>query len=748
MHSGQSWSEVRTRRAVGLDGPRPSPQLAPMRAPTASGSLRPLVLGAMASVAMLVAFQVASRATRDTLFLSRFSVTALPPMIAGAALVSIAAALVATRAMAAWGPERFVPRAFLAGAVFTLLEWFIAARAPRAGAIAVYLHVAALGPVLLSGFWSLVNERFDPRSAKAALGRIAAVGTLGGLAGGLLAERLVGRFGVLAMLPALALAQAWCAWSTARLAPSAKAGPVAASLDAPPTRESYRRLAATPYLRTLAFLVLGSALSAALLDFVFKAQVAGAAARDHDLMRSFSYFYAAVALFTFAIQAFVSRPALERGGLARTMGTLPGALVVGGAVAAILPGPWSVGILRGIEAVLRGSLFRAGYELLYTPIPPTEKRATRILIDVGCDRLGDLGGAVILALVLALAPGASTPLLLVLAALLGAATLGVVIRVQRGYVSSLEAGLRAGAVRLDLAEVGDRTTYLTLQRTLGGETSSRAAPGPARGPGTARPSAPAIPGVGDPAAAREAIRLLADDRIARRVVEALVPVAGTHLALLVEALLDPETEFAVRKRIPAVLVTCPTARSADGLARGLADARFEVRYRCGRALSRVLEQGTGLWVDGDRVVAAVQRECELGRAVWESQRLLDQLDEPTGEDAFVDEFLRDRAGRSLEHVFTLLALVLEREPLRIAFRGLFSGDRILRGTALEYLDVVLPPSVHAVLWSHLEPESARPREPRQAQRDREQVLGDLLRSHRSIEISLEALRQQRPGDGR
>jgi hypothetical protein len=41
-------------------------------------------------------------------------------------------------------------------------------------------------------------------------------------------------------------------------------------------------------------------------------------------------------------------------------------------------------------------------------------------------------------------------------------------------------------------------------------------------------------------------------------------------------------------------------------------------------------------------------------------------------------------------VFSLLSLVLPREPLQIAFRGLQSSDRQLRGTALEYLEGVLP----------------------------------------------------------
>ena len=240
---------------------------------------------------------------------------------------------------------------------------------------------------------------------------------------------------------------------------------------------------------------------------------------------------------------------------------------------------------------------------------------------------------------------------------------------------------------------------------------------------------------------REAIHLLATDEWARGAVRALVGVAAEHVDLLVQALVDPATEVAVRRRLPAVLVTCPVPRAVEGLTRGLDDPRFEVRYRCGRALAQLLEGPGGLRVDGEAVLAAVRREARLGRSMWESQRLLDALDEP-GEDSFVDEFLRDRAGRSLEHAFTLLSLVLPREPLKIAFRGLFAGDPQLRGTSLEYLELVLPADVREALWPHLDPASVRAGAPRPPARDRERVLADLVRSDPSIEINLAALRRQ------
>ena len=85
---------------------------------------------------------------------------------------------------------------------------------------------------------------------------------------------------------------------------------------------------------------------------------------------------------------------------------------------------------------------------------------------------------------------------------------------------------------------------------------------------------------------------------------------------------------------------------------------------------------------GERTVAAVMHEVKVDRSVWESQRLLDRSDEAT-DSPFVDDYLRDRANRSLQHVFTLLSLTLPKEPLIVAFRGLHTSDEALRGTALE-----------------------------------------------------------------
>ena len=95
----------------------------------------------------------------------------------------------------------------------------------------------------------------------------------------------------------------------------------------------------------------------------------------------------------------------------------------------------------------------------------------------------------------------------------------------------------------------------------------------------------------------------------------------------------------------------------------------------------------------------------------------------------LDEFVRDRAGQSLAHVFTLLSLVLPSQPLQIAFRSLHSENSRLRGTALEYLEGVLPPKVRDRLWPFLvEGRTTAPSQPH------DEVMANLLRSSSSVTL--------------
>jgi AAA family ATP:ADP antiporter len=232
------------------------------------------------------------------------------------------------------------------------------------------------------------------------------------------------------------------------------------------------------------------------------------------------------------------------------------------------------------------------------------------------------------------------------------------------------------------------------------------------------------------------IPLLAWDSLAEHAVYALRKVAEEHVGALVDALIDPNQEFAVRRRLVRVFSICVSQRAADGLMFGLDDARFDVRFQAARSLTEVLEKNPTLIIDARRVFDAVEREAGVGRPVWESRRLLDGVSSAESLSP-LDEFIRDRAGTSLGHVFTLLALVLPREPLQIAFRSLHTDDQYLRGTALEYLESVLPAPIRDRLWPFLEHQRPAARHSRPT----DEVIAELLRSNDSIVLNLEELRR-------
>ena len=143
---------------------------------------RRAVQAATAGVFLLIAEQVASRAVRDTLFLTAFQVRSLPFVMMAAALVALASARSMSTALSRHAPARVVPAMAFASAVLLTMLWAAGGAFPRAAAFLLYLHVAAFGGALVSGFWSLVNERFDPYTARRVVGGIGTGTTAGSVA--------------------------------------------------------------------------------------------------------------------------------------------------------------------------------------------------------------------------------------------------------------------------------------------------------------------------------------------------------------------------------------------------------------------------------------------------------------------------------------------------------------------------------------------------------------------------------------
>ena len=714
----------------------------------------------MGCAAAVIAQLVAAKATRDALFLTSLDITALPTMLMATAGCSILLVVAHARVAQKVPPRTLVPALFAFSGVLFLAEWLSRPTAPNITAVLTYLHVSMAGPLLTSGFWLIASESFNPRTAKKGYGRIAGAGTLGGFAGALFAERVAALLGVPSMLLILGVLQCVTALTVRRLAVAASATALPARETVPAAWSSGRRsglrvIAAAPQLQVLVVLLLLGTMSAALLDYLFKAGAVETFGPGDSLLRFFALYYAATSVISFVLQTVASRAVLERFGLALATSAPSIALLAGTLASIVVPGLGSLAVARGGESVFRTSWFRAGYELFYTPIPSADKRSAKSLIDVGVERLGDgLGGALV-ALIALYAPGSPVSMMLTAAVVTSVGAIIAASHLNRWYVRTLERSLVDRGSRFDLSTAADDTTanvvlrvrderavqtsFTSAETRLGTSAEINVETGPATaGGGRTLKHIGFLRSTGpddirrvkrvlsrdeclEAALVPHVIPFLAVNDVADHAVFALRKIAEERVGVLADALLDPNQDDVVRRRLAQVFSVCVSQRAADTLLLALDDVRFDVRFHAARSLAAIVDKNPRVRFDRERIVEVILREIAAGRPVWDSRRLVEASVAATPLDAVV----RERASQSLAHVFTLLSLVLPREPLQIAFRSLEGDDKHLRGTALEYLESVLPSSVRPQLWPYLV------YQPLKSVEKRDNAIPELLRSSNS-----------------
>ena len=428
---------------------------------------------ALVTATMMIAHQVAGKATRDGLFLAHFDAADLPKMVIGAAIASFITVMLMSGLLARFGPARTIPVAFLLSALLFLAEWAVVEQSPEAVALVLYLHMAMFGAVLISGFWSTINERFDPLSAKRNIAKVAAAATLGGVLGGLLAKNVSATMGANDMLLVLAGLHFICGmgvlvvggWRADSLTESPADPPAATDRLGEDVRSGFQIIAASSYLRYMALLVMVVAAVAGLLDWALKAAAEEHFQSSEDLVAFFGSFYAITGLAGFALQSLLGPRLLSRFGIGTTLMVHPGALLTTGGIALAFGSIWTLALARGAQMMLASSLFKSAFELLYTPVPPEQKRPTKTIIDVAADRLGDVigSGVVILMLAVMADPPQGAAVALALPGAIAAVLL--VRRLHQGYVQQLATNLRKGAVSLDVDSVVDATTSHILAET-------------------------------------------------------------------------------------------------------------------------------------------------------------------------------------------------------------------------------------------------------------------------------------------
>jgi HEAT repeat protein len=694
----------------------------------------------------MVAQLIAGRAVRDALFLTEYDAEYLPRVMLGAAALSLAAAVIVGRVMPLWGPRATALGLALVNGLIFVLEAALFDVAPKVVAVLTYLHVSTLGALVVSAFSSIVNERFDPLFGKTVVARVGVGATVGGILGGVLALVLSDTTNLTTMLFGLGTLSTLVALGAWNIGKSIQA-------QKPPgkaTKFGARTIFKDSYLRKVALTVLLLGAVGVFVDYAMKAEADARFADSAGLLSFFAVFYMVTALLTFLLQAGVAKWLLAKLGLGGTMVILPATVALSAVFGATWPRLWTAALARGSQTVMSGSLFRSGYELLYTPVPPMKKRATKAIIDIACNRIGYGVGSVLVMAVVALVANAATSWVLWLAAVGALIAAWMVSKLHAEYIHELAKSLRAGAVVLESNDFFDATTLHTLAKTgavlnrrdildsvdrlerikvaerqlsrrdvlteqLSGLTSEE----PER----------VLNALFDKSLnehfAAYVIDLLGKDIYAQPAYAALERMTPRITGQLVDAMLRRDNPVEVRRRIPRLLRKVEAPLAIQGLVDGLSDEEFEVRYRCGNALAELQRARRELKLPERQIMDAVMREVAEDPEHWQHPRLDEDVESDVRSE--IHALLVTREDRNLEHVFTLLSLALDRDAIILSLRALSSSSENLRGTALEYLHNILPEAVREALWPRLSERSDRVRE-----RASSSSPEDLLQSMRSL----------------
>lgn len=328
---------------------------------------------------------------------------------------------------------------------------------------ALYVGVGVGSSVVTLQFWIALGERVTLSEAKERYARIALGGSFGaflGFAVAAVAAHLIRpesmiliSSGILAATLLGSLQSGFaCHGATAA---DRSAAPPSSSPPPPPSpspspeidRQALRRVVRSRYARRLTALLMLATLGFAATDYLFKAAVA-----EHiepaRLTAWLATFYLGLNAAAALVLAVLVTPTLRRIGLQRALLALPIPLAIGGVVAAGGFVVLGVGLAKFAEGTLRHSFHRTTTELLFLPLPESDRPIAKILVEVVADK-GARAAAALVILALAGAPEALTWIASLLA-VVALAWVAAAVSLRRPYLDLFRRELDADALRLRL----------------------------------------------------------------------------------------------------------------------------------------------------------------------------------------------------------------------------------------------------------------------------------------------------------
>ncbi|MCB9601585.1 MAG: MFS transporter [Sandaracinus sp.] len=437
---------------------------------------------------------VMGRTVRDTLFLSRFSLDALPWMFVAYGVASAITVVVYAQVADRAPRDRMIAIWSALGVATYVGTWF-AVRAEQAWIYPTfYVWSEVFANLLISQFWTLANDVFDPRSAKRLFGTVGAARVLGIIVVGLVTGVVVRAIGTEQLLFVLCGMLAAVAMLALRLGREVR--------PAPRPARSRRKRRPPPsvlrdrYVGALALMMLLAFASLTVGDYQFKA-IARETYREDALAAFFAYFYAGAGILAFVFQLVGTPRILRRFGVGAGMAVMPGVFGVASAALLAMPSLAFASAMKFADNGFQYTIHETTLQSLYVPFPAAVKVRTRAFLDAVAKPLAYGFGGVLLLL---FAHPLGTVGLSWVALATTVAWIALVPFVRKRYVERLQATLRVHGLEEHDAPILDAHARTTMQQALSSDDP--------------RHVVAALDALGDavePAAAAEALARLAKD---------------------------------------------------------------------------------------------------------------------------------------------------------------------------------------------------------------------------------------------
>ena len=312
----------------------------------------------------------------------------------------------------------------------------------------VWANIFAI--VLVTQFWILVSDVFNPREAKRLIGFIGSGAQLGAILGGLMAGSLgktkASDFLLLIAAGLLSIGIFIVLFIFSKRKKDETEREVEKRVrDSEKQarsgfRDAWETVKQSRYLKFLAGIMMITIVVSTLIDFQFNKIVDFRVKGGANLTSFFGYFNAGTMAVAFLLQLLLTSNIIKRFGISLTLLFYPLVLLFGSAgigiwvFASLIPPV----LIKASDKSLAYSLNQSVRELLYIPISVAQKYKSKIFIDMFVNRFAKGVGAVIIVIVLLIFKGAVVRALSVAVVLIILGWLYLNLKVGREYTNTVK----------------------------------------------------------------------------------------------------------------------------------------------------------------------------------------------------------------------------------------------------------------------------------------------------------------------